>query len=85
MYSHAKCDLSGKSIPINMGSLVADTQTGKWYFCQYELADQIQNNFRWDGAGDVNDQLSLFKLLAGLSVKSWFVPDLFFDKIKTFY
>lgn len=85
MYQNAKCDITGESIPINTGSLVADTQTGEWYFCRHDVADEVPNHFRWDGASEVSDQLGLVKLLAGLSAKQWFEPERFFSKLKTFY
>lgn len=76
----AYCDITGKLISLNDGILVARTDTGQWLFCSPEGEQQVPNRTRFPPVYNL-DQASLIDILAYLSIKPWFDPIQFFQKI----
>ena len=74
----AKCERTGKAIPIEDGFFVAEPGTGSW---QFIAKGSPENHGDYDIA--VSDLIkspeSLVDWLAHLRQKSWFDPAAFFD------
>jgi len=79
----ARCERTGKRIPLREGFLVADASTGEWLFVSTNAPERAYD-YDIQVASLVKSPEALVDWLAHLNEKSWFNPKKFFSYFERF-
>ena len=83
MSKTAKCERTGKEIPISDGFFTANPSTGEWEFIS-KGAPQKSGEYNIPVADLIKSPEALCDWLAHISEKPWFDPAKFFDFFRRF-
>lgn len=83
MSKMVKSDLTGKQVCLNDGCLMANTDTGDWFFCAIGEQLQVANRYVLPEPDRADDLGGFIDILSDVSTKPWFNAEKFFSIIKS--
>ena len=74
----AKCERTGRAIPLSEGFLVCDVESGEWRFVALGAPERL-GEYHFALAEFIKSPEAFVDWMAHLQQKSWFRSNLFFD------